>query len=124
MTVTNAKELLNHLGHPVEVVRYMDGSACIECRHCCEVLVEFAAPNGPDGFYVEDRNQHIWIVTASGYASAESRVARQSRISTVAVWEYDDDWLGYTDQEPSCELCGKSISDHPGRCRQFIGRIT
>ena len=124
MTVTNAKELLNHLGHPIEVVRYMDGSACIECRHCGEVLVEFTAPGGAERFYVEDRNQHTWIVTASGYASAESRVTKQGRISTVAVWEYDGDWAGMTDQEPQCELCGSSIDVHPGECKKFIARIS
>lgn len=45
MSVSNKKELLNHLGHEIEVAYYGNeedpASVTIECLDCCEVLVCF-----------------------------------------------------------------------------------
>ena len=41
MSVANRKELLEHLGHDVEVASYNDGeSVTVECLTCNEVLYE------------------------------------------------------------------------------------
>ena len=50
MSVSTYKQLLQHLGHQIEVVEYvhqddeLSGSAVVECLDCGEVLLDFDKP--------------------------------------------------------------------------------
>ncbi len=50
MSASTYEQLRNHIGHTIECVEYGGGdNIAVECVDCCEVLLDFDAPEEGEG---------------------------------------------------------------------------
>jgi len=118
MTVSNTKELMEHIGCPVEIAYYGDRddpeSVTIECLKCNQVLVEFG----------RDQDQQSQLNTAEAFIKMAEEIEQQAAEwkkkynnngyqTAIHVWfENSNEFYSFSDAYNALGAYFKAIVDH------------